>query len=119
MLGGHEDGEPILKAQIKEEGHVISEMEPVISAPADSLSCALTYSIHLHTLLVIAFNVSQAVRAETANGPFLGSDCVVCWCVLVSETSAASRADGGHNCVGPDKSFRLCNIQVSKHVWQK
>ncbi|TWW72547.1 Papilin Precursor [Takifugu flavidus] len=31
--------------------------------------------------------------------------------VLVSETSAASRADGGHNCVGPDKSFRLCNIQ--------
>ncbi|XP_029688647.1 papilin isoform X3 [Takifugu rubripes] len=22
-----------------------------------------------------------------------------------------SRADGGHNCVGPDKSFRLCNIQ--------
>ncbi|CAF90233.1 unnamed protein product, partial [Tetraodon nigroviridis] len=22
-----------------------------------------------------------------------------------------SRADGGHNCVGPDKSYRLCNIQ--------
>lgn len=31
---------------------------------------------------------------------------------------SACRTDGGHNCVGPDKSYRSCNIQVRKPVGQ-
>lgn len=29
---------------------------------------------------------------------------------------STNRTDGGHNCVGPDKSHRSCNIQVNAHV---
>lgn len=39
MLGGDDGGEQTLKAQIKEECRLMSELGPVISALADRLAC--------------------------------------------------------------------------------
>lgn len=58
----------------------MSELEPLISAPADSLSPSLTPFIAIMfepvlIHLVVAFKVSQ----EPQTGPFLGPDRRMCW----------------------------------------
>lgn len=34
----------------------------------------------------------------------------------IDALSSTYRTDGGHNCVGPEKSYRSCNIQVNKQT---
>lgn len=79
VFGGDDGGELVLKAQIKEECHLMSDLKPVIPALADSHFCFFfAYAlwshtifsgyihihklmlIYKHTLIVIPFNLGQA-----------------------------------------------------------